>query len=142
VNLKKIIININIKLTHFTLQVLSGPPAAQKPATNSEYTLTSIMATTRILLGMSTTPLTKRDAWSATFEHLFTTFDEPRTDCPLHLPAAPPPANITEEELPVNDLQKQIMEMHANLAGVPFPNHVQRQGQVSEWLQVSLLAFF
>lgn len=42
-----------------------------------------------------------------------------RTDCPLHLPDAPPPAvrEIEEENLPVNDLQKSIMEIHAHLAG-------------------------
>ena len=43
--------------------VISTPPAAQKPQPNSEYDLTSIMATTRILLGIPTTPLTDRDAW-------------------------------------------------------------------------------
>jgi hypothetical protein len=94
------------------------------------------MATARILLGMPTTPLTKRDAWSATFEHLFDYLDSPRTDCPLHLPAPPPASNITEEMLEVNGLQRDIMEMHANLLDVPFPSHITRQGQVSEWLQV------
>jgi hypothetical protein len=33
--------------------------------------------------------LTKRDAWAGTFESLLT-LDEPRTDCPLHLPEGPP----------------------------------------------------
>jgi len=116
--------------------VVSGPAAAQMPASNSEYTLTSIMATARILLGIeSAGPLTKRDAWSATFENLFEILDTPRTDCPLHLPDAPPPSDISEESLPVNDLQKTIMKMHAHLTGVEFPTHITRQGQVSEWLQ-------
>lgn len=100
------------------LQVESGPPALQKPANNSEYTLTSIMATARILLGIPTTPLTKRDEWSATFEHLFETLDSPRTDCPLHLPDAPPPSQTFEETLPVNSLQRNIMGMHAHLTGI------------------------
>jgi len=132
--------------------VVSGPPDPQKPFNNSEYTLTSIMATSRILLGMSSTPLTQRDAWAATFEHLFTNLTEPRTDCPLHLPAPPPPAWIFEEipdspeyvnfegNLPLNGLQIDIMNMHATLAGVPFPEHIQRQGQVSEWLQAQFNA--
>jgi hypothetical protein len=115
--------------------VLSAPPSAQKPASNSEYSLSSIMATSRILLGMSSTPLTQRDAWSGTFEHLFANLTAPRTDCPLHLPPPPPPAPFDEANLPVNGLQQNIMEWHANLVGVPFPTHIQRQGQVSEWLQ-------
>jgi hypothetical protein len=52
------------------IQILTEPPAPQKPAPNSEYTLTSIIATTRKLLGMTSGPLTKRDAWSATFEQV------------------------------------------------------------------------
>lgn len=39
-------------------QVISLPPAAQKPAANSVYTLTSILPTIRNLLGMSSPPLT------------------------------------------------------------------------------------
>jgi hypothetical protein len=42
------------------------------PFADSKYDLTSIMSTARKLLaGMeSTPPLTKRDAWAATFEHV------------------------------------------------------------------------
>ena len=102
--------------------VVSAPPEAQKPANNSEYDLTSIIATTRILLNMSAEPLTDRDAWvrfcacdvclfrpssrtvqcakvcvcsdlqAATFEHTLATLDAPRSDCPVHLPDAPPPS--------------------------------------------------
>ena len=86
----------------------------------------------------------------------------------MHLPAPPPPAHIFEEDLPVNELQHNIMEMHASLLGyallfcysslpplallspsllspftlsvlsfrVPFPTHIHRQGEVSQWLQV------
>ena len=34
--------------------------------------------------------LTKRDAWAGSFDELL--LDEPRTDCPMHLPDAPEPA--------------------------------------------------
>jgi len=116
--------------------VISAPPAAQKPANNSEYELTSIMATTRKLLGMKSGPLTKRDAWAATFEQVLS-LPQPRTDCPLHTPPAPPPAigPDTEALQPVNELQHHIMETHAHLAGVPFPSHITQQSDVSEWLQ-------
>jgi len=116
--------------------VVSNPPEAQKPASNSEYSLTSIMATTRKLLGMQSGPLTKRDEWSATFEQVLS-LSEPRADCPLHMPAAPPPAQHLSPEiearLPVNDLQKHIMTVTAHLAGVEYPSHVQLQGDMSEW---------
>jgi len=119
--------------------VISSPPASAKPTPTSEYTLTSIIATVRKMFGMKSPALTKRDAWSATFEQAFN-LSAPRLDCPVHLPKAPPPAaNYVPEvemEMPVNDLQKHIMTLHAHLAGVEYPSHIQKQGQVSEWLQV------
>lgn len=118
--------------------VLTHPPAAQKPANSSEYSLTSIMATARKLLGMKSGPLTNRDKWSATFEQVFN-LTQPRQDCPQHLPPAPPPSSNYDPKIeylmPVNDLQKQIMTWHAELNGVEFPHHITQQGQVSEWLQ-------
>ena len=124
------------------LQIISAPPEAQKPAQNSEYELTSIISTTRKLFGMtSTPPLTKRDAWSATFEQALS-LSSPRRDTPLHLPLAPPPsknfAPEKEELLPLNDLQLHMMEVHAHLAGVTkeeCDRHVRTQGHVSDWLQ-------
>eukprot|EP00750_Incisomonas_marina_P028233 INCI6549.2.p1 GENE.INCI6549.2~~INCI6549.2.p1 ORF type:complete len:368 (-),score=37.68 INCI6549.2:982-2085(-) len=126
--------------------VVSAPPEAQKPANNSEYDLTSIIATTRILLNMSAEPLTDRDAWAATFEHTLATLDAPRSDCPVHLPDAPPPSldHHIEAALPINDLQRDISFMHAHLAGVAGDaDHVTNthsavpttQGEISEWMQ-------
>lgn len=99
------------------------------------------MATARKLLGMSNTPpLTKRDAWAATFEHVLS-LPTPRKDCPLHLPNARPPsenfAPEKESALPINDLQAHILTVHAHLAGVPNGDisHVRKQGQVAEWTQ-------
>jgi phospholipase C len=119
--------------------VLSSPPTSSKPTPTSEYSLTSIMATVRKMFGMKSAPLTKRDAWSATFEQAFN-LTVPRADCPVHLPKAPAPAANykpeVEMEMPVNDLQKHIMTLHAHLAGVEFPSHILKQGQVSEWLRV------
>lgn len=52
-----------INLLYYQGTVISEPPDAQKPQNNSEYDLTSIIATTRKLLDMPDTPLTDRDAW-------------------------------------------------------------------------------
>lgn len=118
--------------------ILSEPPAAQKPAPNSEYSLTSIMATTRKLLGMTSGPLTKRDAWSATFEQVFN-LTQPRDDCPMTLPSAPPPSVLyhpdKEAALPINGLQEYIMSVHASVMGEDFPSHIKTQGQMAEWAQ-------
>jgi len=115
--------------------VQCAPPAAQKPAGNSEYDLTSIMATARKLLGMhDTPPLTDRDAWAATFEHLFDALDAPRTDCPMHLPDAIPPQKAAleaEAERELNDLQRHIMTLHAHHARVEYPHHITAQKDVS-----------
>ena len=60
-----------------------------KPTATSEYELSSIPATMRKLFPKLGPPLTQRDAWAATFDHLLT--DELRTDCPTSLPEVPPP---------------------------------------------------
>lgn len=116
--------------------VISGPPEAQKPAPNSEYDLTSIIATTRKLLGLGSTPLTKRDAWSATFEQALS-LDSPRTDCPVTLPPAPALTRSLEDEarLPINDIQRHLIATHALVNGIEMPSHIVEQSQVGEWLQ-------
>lgn len=98
--------------------VQGAPPPEQKPTPSSEYDLTSILASSRKLLGIKNTPLTRRDAWAATFEHLFSLLDEPRTDCPMHLPDAITPAEpVLEAALPVNDLQMHILRSTARVSG-------------------------
>jgi hypothetical protein len=139
---------------------VSAPPPSQKPAPSSEFELTSIIATTRRLLGMSAGPLTARDAWSATFEHVLS-LDEPRTDCPAHTPPAPPPSSglrfearadasrarcddvrRAQGDLELNDLQKTMLEVTSHLNRVENPASALaaggppafRQAHVSEWL--------
>jgi phospholipase C len=119
-------------------KVVTHPPKSHKPAPNSEFEATSVIATTRKLLSVlhGTGPLTARDAWSATFEYLFEELDEPRTDCPMHLPKPHPPKHINdtrEGELPVNPLQRDILDVHAVLLGIEHPTHIRQQKHVSEW---------
>ena len=120
-------------------KVQTSPPEDQKPFQNSEYEHSSIIATSRKLLKVlnGSAPLTKRDAWAATFEHLVMERSSPRTDCPMHLPSPLPFQRTAEEEgrLPVNSLQQHIMKVHAHLAGVEVPHHITSQSHVSEWLQ-------
>eukprot|EP01127_Copromyxa_protea_P000134 TRINITY_DN10132_c0_g1_i1.p1 TRINITY_DN10132_c0_g1~~TRINITY_DN10132_c0_g1_i1.p1 ORF type:complete len:655 (+),score=121.50 TRINITY_DN10132_c0_g1_i1:308-2272(+) len=118
--------------------VVSEPAAAQKPAHNSEFDLTSIMATARKILGIKSGPLTKRDAWSATFENVLEIVKEPRTDCPVHLPEAPPVTHIAEVEgdQAPNELQTHIMTVLSHLSHTPFPSHIEKQRDVSHWVNV------
>ena len=48
------------------------------------------MGTIKELFGLPSF-LTKRDEWSGKFTSLFTELDQPRDDCPMHLPDAPAP---------------------------------------------------
>ena len=111
--------------------MVSEPPTAQKPTATSRYDLTSIMATSRKLLGMPDTPLTARDAWAATFEQALS-LAEPRTDCSMHMPAAPKPVAPphTEASLPLNELQRQIGAVQQHLATAPA--HARAQSALLE----------
>jgi hypothetical protein len=108
--------------------LVSAPPRRQKPAPNSEYDHTSIMATVRKLLGVPSTPLTARDGWSATFEHILS-LPSPRGDIPMQAPAPPPPSIMRHAlaHAPINDLHKRVLATLSILA----PEVVQ-QGEVRE----------
>jgi len=60
------------------------------PTPTSQFELTSLPATVKNLFNLSSF-LTKRDAWAGSFDELL--LDVPRTDCPMHLPEAPPAAS-------------------------------------------------
>ena len=109
--------------------VVSEPPAPQKPFPTSQYEHTSVMATFRKLLGMREGPLTRRDAWAATFEHIFS-LATPRTDAPLHTPEPPPPTLPQEASLPVSDLQMELFEMHAAVSRANYPQRPRMQGEL------------
>lgn len=115
--------------------VISEPPDSAKPAENSEYDLTSIMASARRLLGMPNTSLTQRDAWSATFDHVISdTF----RDSPAQLPDAPmpAPADIAREaDEPINDLQGDLVSALARLEGFEEVPSMQRQEEVGLFMK-------
>lgn len=122
--------------------VVGRAPEAQRPFANSEYDLTSIMASARKILGKlkGVPALTKRDAWSSTFEHVLDILPEARTDCPMHLPDTEPPTMeslMHEAALPINDLQMEHILITANLADgsvTSHPSHLSTQGQVGDFM--------
>ena len=84
---------------------------------DSQYELTSIIKTMREMFGLGE-PLTKRDAWAASFADQF--LDTPRTDCPMTLPDAPKVDTkdfLREALQPLNDLQQDIVSAVARLRG-------------------------
>lgn len=84
------------------------PSKSQQQMDNSQWSTSSILATTQRVLGLEGGPLTARDAWAATFEDLLS-LDTPRTDCPLELPVVPPP--------PASELERQLslpLDEHAH----------------------------
>ena len=101
--------------------LVSEPPAQAKPTPTSMYDLTSILATVHKMFGTKSF-LTKRDAWAATFDHVWSKRSSPRTDCPKTLPT-PPNNTLTEAihamagTMPVTDLQKAFVKLAASLRG-------------------------
>ena len=120
--------------------VISDPPddenKAAKPYNNSEFDLTSIIASARRLLGMEDKGLTDRDDWSARFDYAVYELDEPRVDCPMHMPDAlepTAPTGVAAADKPLNDLQLSIAAYHSTLTGNPVPDHDQTAH--AHWLE-------
>jgi len=67
-------------------------PKGFMPHPSSKFEHSSFIATLSRQLGLNG-PLTRRDAWAAPFDYLFSR-TSPRTDCPMHLPSV----NWTELE--------------------------------------------
>ena len=88
---------------------------------DSQFELTSIIKTMREMFGLGE-PLSKRDAWAASFADQF--LDTPRTDCPMTLPDAPEPEeddHLREAAQPLNHLQQDIVHSIMNFRGVDAP---------------------
>lgn len=58
-----------------------------------------------------------RDAWAATFEHVFMTRKTPRTDCPVSLPSPPGVESSVPTNSPMNDLQKGLVALAGIVSG-------------------------
>jgi len=125
--------------------VISEPLDGEKPQENSEFDLTSIISTVRKMFapsGSDIQPLTRRDAWSATFEDRLTQLSAPRTDCPTTLPDAPKSLGqkdaLREAAQPLNDLQVDIVAAYENLrikTGLEAQGDLPKfQGEASEWI--------
>lgn len=120
--------------------VISEPRPEEKPFANSEFDLTSIIATFRKMAAPNAKPLTKRDAWAATFEGRLSE-TSPRVDCPMTLPDAPKTLGMAhaanEAAQPLNDLQSDIVAAFHVLGGLdPVLDPVPKlQGEAAVWME-------
>ena len=118
--------------------VIKHPRPEEKPFLNSEFDLTSVIATVKNLFN-GKRHLTKRDAWAATFDTRLSE-TQPRTDCPETMPPAPKALGYehaaAEAALPLNDLQVDIVKAFATLAGRDLATTAlpKVQGEGSEWV--------
>ncbi|KAH7294391.1 hypothetical protein KP509_28G069100 [Ceratopteris richardii] len=92
------------------------------PTPSSQFEHSSIPATVRKLFNLPSGFLSNRDAWAASFEHLFYERTTPRTDCaevlpnsPWSLRHAPPDGNRTTSEF-----QQELIELAAAVNGPRF----------------------
>eukprot|EP00300_Choanocystis_sp_HF-7_P040613 c7101_g1_i1.p1 GENE.c7101_g1_i1~~c7101_g1_i1.p1 ORF type:complete len:509 (+),score=98.51 c7101_g1_i1:30-1529(+) len=115
----------------------SGPVGTpSRPAANSQYEHTSLLATLKNLFGLPNF-LTRRDAWAASF-HNELTEPEPRTDTPYHLPEPPAPSSersyhgcIGEPELTRRQFRRSQFFGELNQVSVPV---FQNQDEAETWI--------
>ncbi|KAF8390663.1 hypothetical protein HHK36_025190 [Tetracentron sinense] len=107
------------------------------PTPNSEFEHSSIPATIKKMLNLSSNFLTHRDAWAGTFEQVVGELTSPRTDCPEVLPDATP-LRTTEakEDGRLSEFQSEVVHLAAVLNGdhylSSFPEEMSKKMSVKE----------
>jgi phospholipase C len=123
--------------------VVHGPPEEQKPAPNSEYDHSSVHATLKKMFGLKNF-LTKRDAWSGTFEHIFNRTTV-RTDCPTEIEG--PKKSFRHFPLnglaPLSELQEEFVMLAGSLNGeVNINTKKMNVLQGSNYIKKQVVKFF
>eukprot|EP00002_Diphylleia_rotans_P000142 TRINITY_DN1007_c0_g1_i1.p1 TRINITY_DN1007_c0_g1~~TRINITY_DN1007_c0_g1_i1.p1 ORF type:complete len:499 (+),score=97.49 TRINITY_DN1007_c0_g1_i1:47-1543(+) len=95
--------------------VVHGPSG---PSPTSEYEHSSLSATLKKMYGFPDF-LTRRAAWSGTFEHVWSRLQEARTDCPEKLPEVVtfPKKGILNKNSAISPLQQQMVLIASSLTG-------------------------
>jgi len=89
------------------------------PYITSQFNLASIPATVKNIFNLSSF-LTKRDAWSGSFDELLLPLaGGPRTDTPLHFPTEPPPAHERRRLMSSEQRAAEPEPMHCSRASRP-----------------------
>ncbi|XP_068659467.1 non-specific phospholipase C2 isoform X1 [Aristolochia californica] len=128
--------------------VVHGPNGSPYPTSQFEHS--SIPATAKKLLNLSSPFLTKRDAWAGTFERVVQTRTAPRTDCPEQLPT---PVKVRQQEAnedaKLSEFQQELVQLAAVLNGdhllTSYPEKIGKNMTVREgqaYMESSLSHFF
>ena len=121
-------------------KIISAPSSSQKPTNTSEFDLTSIPATMKHMFGLNDF-LTKRDAWAASFDDVFSELEKPRDDCIEKLPEVPTRLDAEsaswEANRPLNHLQQDYLNVISKLNGVSS-DHITLQGHGGEWVSAQV----
>ena len=123
--------------------LVHDPSEGHAPTPDSQWELSSIVSSVQKALGLTGGPLTKRDAWAASFEHLWEDSRELRTDCPATLPDLPPPdveAELARQTaLPLDDTDHIVHQMLCDLNGDPRAECAagvpDTKGEAAEWAE-------
>lgn len=107
------------------------------PFASSEFEHSSIPATVKKIFNLSSSFLTKRDAWAGTFDNILLTRTEPRTDCPEQLPT---PTRIRKgdanEDAKLSEFQEELIQLAAVLKGdhilTRYPESIGKEMTVRE----------
>ncbi|MEX2281261.1 MAG: alkaline phosphatase family protein [Gemmatimonadota bacterium] len=134
--------------------VIASPWVKAGRVDSTQYQHTSVMATARAIFGVTSGPLTKRDASANTFNHLFAELTAPRTDTPATLPRAPlpvpPPLQSPAHPAnqPLDPTQKDVLHRAFALTRASQPDTVdhdslpETQGEASEFIRKSYVRHF
>ncbi|KAJ4772611.1 Non-specific phospholipase C2 [Rhynchospora pubera] len=128
--------------------VVHGPKGS--PTATSEYEHSSIPATVKKIFDLPSGFLTRRDEWAGTFEGIFQTRTQTRTDCPVTLPM---PVQIRQgeanEEAKLSEFQQELVQLASVLNGdhqlASLQERIQKQMVVREgidYIHSSVKRFF
>jgi len=119
------------------------------PTPTSKFEHSSIVATLKNLFDLPNF-LTKRDAWSGTFEKILDERSSPRNDCPFDLPT--PPSSLLkqsnaekESKQPLNDLQIGLTYLASALNGdedTLFITQIMSEEEGSAFISYQMDKFF
>jgi phospholipase C len=95
--------------------VVHQPPTSVRPASNSQFSHSSLAATLQHMFDPTGKPLTNRTAWSAPYDYVWKQRTSPRTDCPSTLPSVHVPNFFKDKDPfwsashPMNSFQLELL---------------------------------
>ncbi|KAG8496491.1 hypothetical protein CXB51_007546 [Gossypium anomalum] len=119
------------------------------PTPSSQFEHSSIPATVKKLFNLNSNFLTKRDAWTATFENYFKLRTTPRTDCPETLPEVTTSLRPwgPKEDAILSQFQVELVQLASQLNGdyvlnsYPYTGKSMRVGEANRYVEDAVKRF-